>query len=224
MGVSFRSRAIFRRSSPRTLWTIFGLSAAKQSRSPSFAPVRSMSFAAIGARNLATPVSKPPAVTLVTARPLAPKPLAHSARASVSLRLSFPPPGTAMALTIAAFLKTPKSVCWPRSVMSCNFMPKRRSGRSEPYLLIASSYCMCGIGLGISLPRISFQIVRQQSLHDGDDVLAVDEGHFHVELGELRLPVGRGSSSRKQRTICMYLSQPLTIRSCLKSCGDCGSA
>ena len=34
----------------------------------------------------------------------------------------------------------------------------------------------------------------------------------------------RKSSSRKQRTIWKYLSKPLTIRSCLKICGDCGSA
>ena len=34
----------------------------------------------------------------------------------------------------------------------------------------------------------------------------------------------RRSSSRKQRTIWKYFSKPLTISSCLKICGDCGSA
>ena len=68
--------------------------------------VRSISLAAMGWRNLATPVSSaPPAVTLVTASPLAPNPLDHSARASVSLRVIFAPPGTTIALTIGADLE-----------------------------------------------------------------------------------------------------------------------
>jgi hypothetical protein len=34
----------------------------------------------------------------------------------------------------------------------------------------------------------------------------------------------RASSSRKQRAIWKYLSKPDTMRICLKSCGDWGSA
>ena len=56
--------------------------------------------------------------------------------------------------------------------------------------LIASSYSMCGIGLGISTPRISFQIRRSSPSMTRDDVLAVDEAHLDVELRELGLAVG----------------------------------
>ena len=80
-----------------------------------------------------------PPTTFVTARPFAPKPLAQSASASVSLRVIVAPPGTAIAFTIGAALNTLKSVCFARSPMSASGMSYRRSGRSLPYFVTASS-------------------------------------------------------------------------------------
>ena len=135
--IILRSCASLMRSSPSVRRTILPVSAAKQRRSPSLAPVRSTSSGAISCMNFAMPVSTAPSLpTLATAKPLAPKSLTKFARASVCLRVMTAPPGTQMAFTLPpaarAFLNTLNSVFSARSAMSTSSMPKRRSGRSEP--------------------------------------------------------------------------------------------
>ena len=66
-------------------------------------------------------------------------------------------PGTTIPLTTPPLSITERntlnSVSFTRSVTSVNAMSKRRSGLSEPYLSIASSHVMRGIGNVISLPN-----------------------------------------------------------------------
>jgi hypothetical protein len=222
LGVMFRSRAIFSRSSPSTLWTTFGLSATKQSRSPCLAPVRDTIGSAIDATNFATPVyrcsglpaaSLPAAnapvfcasstdgtilsatacwrlITFVTATPLPPYPLLHSASASVSLRVICPPPGTTMHLTIGAFLNTPNSVVCARSVMSCSCIPNRKVGAVGPVPAHRLVVVDVRDRAGDLLAEHVLPDPPEQALHHPDDVVPVDERHLDVELGELGLAVG----------------------------------
>ena len=101
------SLAIFRRSSPRTLWTIFGLSAAKASRSPSFAPVRSMSFGGDRLDELGDAGVEAAAGDLRDRQALGAEALGPlGQRVGLACGSASTPPGTTMHFTIGAFLKT----------------------------------------------------------------------------------------------------------------------
>ena len=64
----------------------------------------------------------------------------------------------------------------------------------------------------------------EQAFHDRDDVFAVDEGHLHVELGEFRLAIGARVFIAETADDLHVFVAAATIKSCLKSCGDCGRA
>ena len=59
---------------------------------------------------------------------------------------------------------------------------------------------------------------------DPDDVIDVHKGHFQVDLGEFRLAVGSQVFVAEALGDLIVRSVPLTIKSCLYICGDCGSA
>ena len=110
------------------------------------------------------------------------------------------------------------------SFMLFSSNPNLVSGLSLPYLSIASLYVRRGKGVFISMPMMSenrrfknpscMLMTSSTSTKDISRSIWVNSGC----LSALR------SSSLKHLTICMYLSVPPTIRSCLNICGDWGSA
>ena len=87
------------------------------------------------------------------------------------------------------FLNTPNDDSRNSSRTSWIGMPQRRSGLSEPYLAMASGYGIRGNGV-VDLRADHGEDLAHQRLDDVEDRLRPRERHLHVDLRELRLPVG----------------------------------
>ena len=166
---------------------------------------------------------------LIQARPFALYIFTNSVSSSIFLLVSFsaaffafihltlPPPASASENTL-------NPLSFTMSEISLSSSPKRVSGLSEPYLFIASSYGTRLSGSCTSRPSVSFRSVfmkpsltamtSSSSTNDISRSICVNSGCLSA----------RRSSSRKQRAICMYLSKPASIKSCLNCCGLCGKA
>ena len=97
------------------------------------------------------------------------------------------------------------------------------SGRSDPHVFMASSHGTCGTS-----PRSTSATSLKSAV--ANSVMIANTSSRVTKLISRSICVNsacrsaRGSSSRRQRQICMYRSQPDTMRICLKICGLCGSA
>src|ERR671915_1707792 len=214
------------RSAPSTRATRAALPAPNRITSPSRASsacvVRATSSSprnfAIGERHV------PSASTTAQASPLAPSDFAFSSSLSMRLRgksprarraRTTPPPSTAPPKTLN---------CDPRktSVRSTISTPSRRSGRSDPYLSITSSYVTRSSGVWISIPpaaRNAWISGSQSDITSSSSTNAISTSSW-VNSGWRS---ARKSSSRKQRGIWKERPRPPTNRCCLKSWGDRGS-
>ena len=193
--MSSRSWASLTRSSPRTRWTVAGfLSTPKQMRSPSLAPSCDTSSPAIGSTNLAMPVLTAPPSTLVTGSPPAPNCLTHSARASV-LAGHFRPAGHDDGLDASAGVD--------RALEDLEVGLLRQlgdvlqfHGEAEVGPVAAEALHRLGVGHPLDLGDVDVEHLLphppDQPFVGRHHVVLLDEGHLHVELGELGLPVGAG--------------------------------
>ena len=141
-----------RRRFPNTSHTTLFLSAAKSRRSPGSPAIAVTSpFISSSVINLAKDDFRLPSSLMHTyASPFAPKSLAKSTSLSIFLRGMDPCPLALIPRTDPPFsiapVNTPKPQFFTTSVTSCNSMPKRVSGLSEPKRSIASCQVIRWIG------------------------------------------------------------------------------
>ena len=171
---------------------------------------------------------QPSAVIFTHARPFAPKELASRVSSSSSFLENSPHPFALRVLIIPPFLtasaKTLKPESFTIAVISFNSRPNLVSGLSSPYLPTASAYVSLGNGSDnfTPIPRSNNSAIRP-SISPITSSLSTKliSASICVNSGCLS---ARRSSSLKHLTIWKYLSNPATIRICLKSWGDWGSA
>jgi hypothetical protein len=78
--------------------------------------------------------------------------------------------------------------------------------------------------LGGPLCTDTLHDLGHHAFHQAEHVLLRAEGHLDVDLGELGLAVGAQVLVAEAPGDLVVAIHPATISSCLKSCGDCGSA
>ena len=143
---------------------ISGLSAANSRRSPGSTSISAFRAAhSSSVKNFLMGLfSWPSVVNATQAMPLAPLASAMLASFSTSPRDQSPAPLTLMAFTTppdwATLANTLKPVSFTMSVMSWSSMPKRTSGRSQPYRRMASAYCIFCSGKATSVTPTAFKV------------------------------------------------------------------
>jgi hypothetical protein len=117
----------------------------------------------------------------------------------------------------SAELKTGKSLCWETSFNSPNFISKRMSGLSLPYVSLHNHMYLGNSATSILISLANDALILQNI----QNVSLFYECYFlAIYLSKLGCLSAR-ASSRKHFTIWKYLTIPPT-NNCLKVCGDCG--
>ncbi len=162
-----------------------------------------------------------PGTTRNQASPLAPSPFALSTRESRRERASPPSPGTTIALTQgAAKARTPVPANTPER--STSSIPKRRSGLSVPNRSRASDQVMVVGGEGAwPVPARVASCTASETKPITSSCATKEASRSSWVNSNCRS--ARGSSSRMQRAIWKYRSNPPTMSSCLASWGLWGN-
>ena len=145
-------------------------------------------------------------------------PFTYSSSFSTSVREKFADAGTRIAFTIpfaftaSAMSGTPPPSCFfTRSVRTTCGMSKRRSGLSLPYFAIDSSNGMRRNGRGSSTPSTSFHsLTMSPSITSNTSFCSTNDISTSIWVNS-GCRSSRRSSSRKQRTIWKYRSNPATM-------------
>ena len=230
LSTSFNSFAIARRKCDSASATILGVSAMNTTVSPGLLPSFSNIRSSIScSKNLMIGDWSSFSWTLIQAIPFAPYVLAISVKSSKAfldkesaLFLMFnaricPPDSNTCAKTLKFVPRTISA----RSTISMSIL---MSGLSVPNRSIASWYFKIGKGVLIFSFNTSLYIAAIISSIIWKIIFSLPKDisiSIWVNSGCLSC---RKSSSRKHLTIWKYLSIPETMRICLNSCGDCGSA